>query len=188
MIKKITNFVNYENKGYFEENGLQAIRFWNNHSKDFEWERKTLERLLSYFDKLISTYPEVLTDEQIKKDSERLIAYCKENGFAYKDTYPYIHKETIGKNGIIGATIGLRVSNVNYYNKNCYTGENIVDIAYYDYNSSEVFVKQKLRFVLNKDSSIRWKHFIHEDCCISHLYESDTLERLKPSIYIKKIR
>lgn len=183
MIKKITNFVNYENKGYFGENELRVIRFENDREKYFECHRERFEELVSYFDKLIEMYPEVLADEQIKKDSERLIAYCKEKGFAYKDTYSYIHKKIVDENA--DATIGLKVSNMNYYNADLYDGEKVVDIVYYDYDSSEVFTKMKLRFALQEDR-IRWRHLIYEDCWTSSLYESDTLEFFKPNTYIKK--
>lgn len=183
MIRRTCNFVDLENKGYWNDN-MQAIRYELTRLNKMDYNKQELEQMFSYFNQLLALYPEVLSDEQIEKDNRRLIAYCKERGIPYKDAYTYIHNEKSDSVGVYKYTVGLKISNLQYYSEN-FISDNIVDIAYYDcdYNGT-MLKKKKLRFkVIN--NRVIWGHLIYEDSNTNYLYEANTLEILKPKTYIK---
>lgn len=178
------NFIDFENKCNWNNNikcvGYDAMRSC---SKRTEVEKNNLDKIFSYFERLLTVYPGVLTDKQIKEDVERLISYSKEKGIPIQQCYTYSHSEDVGPNSD-KVSVGLRITNLKYFNGAKAT-DNVVNMVFYNYNSNGVVLgKQELRFVL-KDNEVDWRYLLRHDEETSRLIEDDMLEYLKPKTYIK---
>ena len=183
MIKRITNFANNESRMIDWNDNVPKNCTIGTFGTMFKL--KELQELMTQFNLLVSIYPQVLEDETVLNDFERLKSYAKKHRVALQDLYSYQNKAVfpaseMGRKKY--ANYGIRIVPSIYHDEPLKT----ITITEYSFMANRKLLSKNQLNIKTKSGMIVDKNMILTDSTSNYSYDKNALDWLSSRQYIKR--